>query len=141
MLFKNSFSSKGKLSMEKDEGEKVKCEACQGGRQPRHLSSFCRFCSRLGDVWVSPQFAKDESPVAQPQKTEKGKAGRAFSVRIPGPHTEGESGDLSRLPSYESVPNLSCQALCPRNLCRTPEGPGDEKEHRFCKDSVFFKTP
>lgn len=73
-VFKNSFSSKMKKS---------ETRGSSRGRQPRHLSSGC-YCSRLGSVWVSPQFAKDESSVAQAQKTAKGKTWRKLSRTNPG---------------------------------------------------------
>lgn len=82
VLLKIVFSSKMKQSVEK-RGKKSEMWGLSCGRQPRHLSSSC-YCSCLGNIWVSPQFAKDESPVAQAQKTEKGKVWRGLSSTNPG---------------------------------------------------------
>lgn len=95
-------------------GKKSEMRGLSRGRQPRHLSSGCH-CSRLGSVWVSPQFAKAQLP--KHKRQQRAKHGESFPVLILGLHIEGESGDLSGLLGlYETVPNLSCQTLCPGNL-------------------------
>ena len=99
------------------------------------------FCSHQGSVWVSPQFARDESPVAQPWKTGKDVERKGFSCTNPLQVERGPGDQLRLLNLCGNIPNMNLQGFVSWKVLLDTWSPQGWETISLEEKFYFFKAP